>query len=257
MIKTIVEERTDEQGRKVRVTRKIRLKLVTEAVEPDVALRRAWKKFGLAANDGPGPNVTSTIIGDPVFLKLSMDEDLDKQEATQQVPVVEVKSVKCRYCEGPHWSVRCPHKEKFMGEKLSIAGITPSSAASSPIDEKTGKYITPRQRKALEAAASGVPLSPSASDSSSFADEREQGTTVRISNLSDVVVDDDIRDLCSRIAPVSRCNVGKDRITGRCRGFAFVNFFDKESAEKVANRLNGLPYGNLILKAEIARPNEK
>ena len=262
MIKTVVEERTDEQGRRIKVTRKIRMKLVTQAVEPEVALRRSWKKFGEAANDGPGPNAANTVLGEPVFLRLVMDEDLDKQEVVQQTPAGEAKSLKCRYCEGPHWTAKCPHKDKFAGVKLGIAGITsPTSADPSPppvVDDKPGKYLTPRMRKAQEAAANGEPLSPSgASDSGLFSDEREQGTTVRISNLSDVVMDDDIRELCSCIAPVTRCNVAKDRITGRCRGFAFVNFFDKESAEKVVNRLNGLPYGNLILKAEIARPSEK
>lgn len=39
-IKTVVEERVDENGKKIRVTRKIRLRLVHEQVCPAVAERR-------------------------------------------------------------------------------------------------------------------------------------------------------------------------------------------------------------------------
>ena len=39
-IKTVVEERTDEQGRRIRVTRKIRMRLVQEDLSPAVAERR-------------------------------------------------------------------------------------------------------------------------------------------------------------------------------------------------------------------------
>ena len=67
MIKSVTEIRTDESGRQFKVTRKIKMRLVTETVEPEVALRRTWKKFGQAANDGPGPNISSTILGEPVF----------------------------------------------------------------------------------------------------------------------------------------------------------------------------------------------
>lgn len=259
MIKTVTEDKRDDQGRLVRVTRKIRMKLVTEAVEPEVAARREWRKFGLAANDGPGPNISSTILGEPVYLKLALDQDFDKQEAAAQVPVVEAKSVKCRYCEGPHWSVKCPYKDKFAGEEAKVnhgQGSQNAEAASASPAQPAGpaKYV-PRFRRQQEEGGSAA--APSAAGENQ-PDDRDLGLAIRISNLSDIVVENDIRDLCAAIGtPVARCNVAKDRFTGRCKGYAFVNFYSKEDAERVMNRLNGLPYGNLILKCEIARPSEK
>lgn len=51
-IKTVVEERTDENGRRIRVTRKIRMRLVQEALSPAVAERRVPSK-------SPDPFLTS------------------------------------------------------------------------------------------------------------------------------------------------------------------------------------------------------
>jgi translation initiation factor 3 subunit G len=253
MIKTVTEEKRDDQGRLIRVTRKIRMKLVTEAVEPEVATRRAWKKFGLAANDGPGPNISSTILGEPVYLKLAMDQDFDKQEVAAQVPVVEAKSVRCRYCEGPHWSVKCPHKDKFLGTEAKVNhGQGAASAASEEAKAEAAgpaKYV-PRFRRQEDGSSAPAPNG----SEQQTQDERDLGLAIRISNLSDVVVESDIRDLCAALnAPVARCNVARDRNTGRCKGYAFINFYAKDDAERVMNKLNGLPYGNLILKAEIAR----
>ena len=260
MIKTVTEEKRDDQGRLVRVTRQIRMKLVTEAVEPEVAARRAWKKFGLAANDGPGPNISSTILGEPVYLKLAMDQDFDKQEVAAQVPAGEAKSVRCRHCDGPHWTVKCPHKDKFVGVEAKINHGQGSSAAkeeAKPEDAQSSgpaKYV-PRFRR-QEDGSSGPACAGASGSSEQTQDDRDLGLAIRISNLSDVVVESDIRDLCAALnAPVARCNVARDRNTGRCKGYAFINFYSKDDAERVMNKLNGLPYGNLILKAEIARPS--
>lgn len=260
-VKTVSEIRTDEEGRRFKVTRKIRMRLVTEAVEPEVALRRTWKKFGLSANDGVGPNISSTILGEPVFLQLSIDADFDKQEVSPaQAQAAEAKTVKCRYCDGPHFSVKCPYKDTFAGDKkFSFNGGSAASSATEVADATSpsagpAKYVPKFKRSVEDGGLGGA----SSSDPSNPLDDRDQGLAIRITNLSDIVVESDIRELVGAIGvPVSRCNVGRDRFTGRCKGYAFVNFFSKEDAEKVMGRLNGFPYGNLILKVEIARPVEK
>lgn len=258
--KTVSEIKTDEQGRQVRVTRTIRMKLVTEVVEADVAARRQWAKFGDASKDGPGPNAASTLIGEPVYLKLAMDQDFDKLEVAAQVPVVEARSVKCKYCEGPHWSVKCPYKDTFAGADIKInhgqgggAAIAAAMAETSASAAATaGKYVPRHRRDDAEGGSSA------AAGTTTGIEDRDQGLAIRIYNLSDVVVEDDIRELCSALGcAVARCNVGRDRMTGRCKGYAFVNFYTKADADTAVARLNNLPYGNLIIKAEIAKPLEK
>ena len=215
MIKSVSEIRTDESGRQFKVTRKIKMRLVTESVEPEVAFRRTWKKFGLAANDGPGPNMSSTILGEPVFLKLGMDTDFDKQEVSPaQAQATEAKTLKCKYCDGPHFSVKCPYKDTFAGEaskpKLNDSGASEgSSAASAPEGPGGSSKYVPKFKRSTEEGGNG-PQSPSGTDST--LDDRDQGLAIRIT---------------------------------------------KEDAETVMRRLNGFPYGNMILKVEIARPIDK
>ena len=55
----------------------------------------------------------------------------------------------------------------------------------------------------------------------------------------------------------ARCNVARDRYTGLCKGYAFVNFYAQDDADRVVKRLNGFAYGNMIIKVEIAKPVEK
>lgn len=50
-VKTVVEERVDENGRRVRVTRKIRLRLVHEQVCPAVAERRVLEPKSIIFSD--------------------------------------------------------------------------------------------------------------------------------------------------------------------------------------------------------------
>lgn len=236
------------------------MRLVTESVEPEVALRRSWKKFGLAANDGAGPNISSTILGEPVYLKLGMETDFDKQEVSAaQSTESKSKSLKCKYCNGAHFSHKCPYKDTFAQEAASKAKLNEAAtpAVASEPSTAPSKYVPKFKRSGADNASSNNGLqSPSGTDST--LDDRDQGLAIRMTNLSEVVVENDIRELIGAIGvPIARCNVGRDRLTGRCKGYAFVNFYTKEDAETVMRRLNGFPYGNMILKVEIARPIDK
>lgn len=257
----------------MRVTRKIRLKLVTETVEADVALRLTWKKFGLSANDGIGPNLSSTTLGEPVFLNLSMEANFDKQEASPaQVQAAEAKTIKCRNCDGPHLTVKCPYKDKFVDgaskfkfvntdsdttNSANASANSPNITTASAAPAGPTKYV-PKFKRGGEDSNGSAANSSNSTETSSQVDDRDQGLAIRITNLSEIVVEADIRELVGAIGvPIARCNVGRDRFTGRCKGYAFVNFYSKEDAETVMRRLNGFPYGNLILKVEIARPVDK
>lgn len=215
---------------------------MSEKVCPEVAARRNWKKFGDAMNDGPGPNINSTIVGEAVFLKLSMNKDHDKEPS--KAPVVEAKNIACRYCQGSHWTAKCPYKSTFADEVAKEANTAQAAKAAADKAAVSGKYIPPSLRKAIEEGGPGATLPM----------QRDNPNTVRISNLSDITTDADIRDLCSRIAPVARVFVSKDMRTGMCRGSAFVSFMTMQDAERVIQVLDGRPYGNLIIKAELAKP---
>lgn len=235
-IKTVTEERVNERGQKVRVTRKIRMKLIRETVDADVAARKLWPKYGDSKQDPPGPNLATTVIGEPVFLRLSTtrDHERDGGDQGQTTPAAEARSISCKYCQGAHWSAKCPLRDSLAEEanrkeREQIAAVAANST----------KYVPPSLRR------DGV--SPQDVLSS-----RPESYPVRLNNLADITTDFDLRQLCSHFGTVTRVYVAKDERSGKCRGFGFVNFAESESAQKCVCKLNGYMYGNMILKAELA-----
>ena len=53
---------------------------------------------------------------------------------------------------------------------------------------------------------------------------------------------------------IRRVYVAIDQKTGVNRGFGFVNFVNKEDAERAINKPNGYGYDNLILRVEWSTP---
>ena len=159
-----------------------------------------------------------------------------------------MKNVTCRHCEGPHWTATCPFKEIFSADALKKkteglklgSGDDLLNAAST-----SGKYIPPSQR-AREQQQQFQSTSVTAQVQS------EPSQTIRISNLSDIVTDQDVRFLCSALGSVSRVYLAKDKITGASRGFAFVTFQSMLDAERAASKLNGHLYGNMVLNVSMA-----
>lgn len=184
-----------------------------------------------------------------MFLKLSLTTDIEKDLVNKKPSEVNLKNVACRYCDGPHWTAACPFKETFQAEaaqkKIESMALEGKDGASG--STAGGKYVPPSQR-AREATvdAAGRPV-----------DRPEQSNTIRIANLSDIVADQDIRDLCSAFGPVSRVYLAKDQDTGRSRGFAFVTFHSMSDAERAANRLNGHLYGNMVLASSMAENRDR
>ena len=49
--------------------------------------------------------------------------------------------------------------------------------------------------------------------------------------------------------------LSKDKMTGQCKGFAFVHYYKKDDATKAIATLNGFGYDHLILNVEWAKPS--
>ena len=96
----------------------------------------------------------------------------------------------------------------------------------------------------------GATAAQTAGDSATS--KRDEGYALRITNLSQDTTDDDLLSLTRPFGRPLRCFLSKDRATGICRGFAFVNFMLREEAEACMRALDGYGYDNLILKVEWA-----
>lgn len=82
-------------------------------------------------------------------------------------------------------------------------------------------------------------------------------TTLRVSNLSKSVTDNDLRDLFGaygKISKISLPRIMSANGTKEVRGFAYITYDMKANAERAMMALDGRGYDHLILKLEWAKP---
>lgn len=77
-----------------------------------------------------------------------------------------------------------------------------------------------------------------------------------IGNLPYSATDADLRTLFSEVAAPVQVVLPTDRETGRPRGFAFVDFAEREAAEKVIEKFNGAPLQGRPIAVSEARARE-
>jgi RNA recognition motif-containing protein len=77
-----------------------------------------------------------------------------------------------------------------------------------------------------------------------------------ISNLNFNISDDDLKELFEPFGEVSSSKVITDKITGRSRGFGFVEMSDDEEGKQAIEKLNGTEFKGRELNVSVARPRE-
>ncbi|KAH7483514.1 eukaryotic translation initiation factor 3 subunit G-domain-containing protein [Fusarium oxysporum f. sp. albedinis] len=254
--RTIITFRYDDDGRKVKTTRRIRFTTHTETVNPRVADRKTWPKFGLSAKDPPGPAPDTTSVGENIIFRPSVnwrkaekDESADANAQSMKDKLKD-KQVKCRICNGQHFTARCPYKDTMapIGETgaADVAagmGDEPSAAGAGAAGAKKGSYVPPALRGDRGA---GERMG------SKFG-ERDDFATLRVTNVSEMAEEQELRDMFERFGRVTRVFLAKDRETGMAKGFAFISFADRGDAVKACAKMDGFGFKHLILRVEFAK----
>lgn len=78
-----------------------------------------------------------------------------------------------------------------------------------------------------------------------------------VGNLPFITTDQDLHDHFASQGTVISAKVIADRLTGRSRGFGFVEMATQDEAEKATSALNGTDLGGRILMINKARPLEE
>ena len=77
-----------------------------------------------------------------------------------------------------------------------------------------------------------------------------------ISNLNFNINDEELRGLFETFGEVTSSKVITDKITGRSRGFGFVEMSDDEKGKEAIDKLNGTEFKGRELNVSVARPRE-
>jgi len=142
--------------------------------------------------------------------------------------------------------MKCPYKDK--------PELVANRTSKSEVDEKTtstrssNAYVPPSLRKDGPGAAGSEPMRRP---------PRDEGATVRVTNLSEDTKEADLAELFRSFGRISRIFLAKDKYNGLSKGFAFINFENREDAARAIEKLNGYGYDHLILNVEWAKPSNK
>ncbi|KAJ3892755.1 eukaryotic translation initiation factor 3 subunit G-domain-containing protein [Lentinula edodes] len=255
-IRTVIEYSVNEQGKKVKITRKIKRTLQKSVVEHQVAERQKWEKFGAERGNARGPDRATTTVGENVYLTLSAGNksaESEQQEEKKPVKSTTGGKVVCRLCKGDHFTAKCPYRDTLGGlENAGDTGAGPDDDTVPPPDAASGagptgsKYIPP----SLRAGARGTGETMRGPGGGN----RDDLPTLRVTNISEDTQENDLRDLFGHFGRVARVYVGRDRDTGAGKGFAFVSFEDRAVAQKAMEKVNGKGYDNLILSVQWSQP---
>jgi RNA recognition motif-containing protein len=81
-------------------------------------------------------------------------------------------------------------------------------------------------------------------------------TKLYVGNLSFQTTSEDLQELFAQAGTVESASVVEDRMTGRSRGFAFVEMATPEEATAAIEQMNGREVGGRALKVNEAKPRE-
>ena len=78
-----------------------------------------------------------------------------------------------------------------------------------------------------------------------------------VGNLSYQTMENDLQDYFSQAGVVTSVNLMLDKVTGKSRGFAFMEFATPEEANKAVEQFHNKEFQGRALTVNVARPREE
>eukprot|EP01007_Sphenomonas_quadrangularis_P003477 NODE_698_length_1246_cov_167.093567_g558_i0.p1 GENE.NODE_698_length_1246_cov_167.093567_g558_i0~~NODE_698_length_1246_cov_167.093567_g558_i0.p1 ORF type:complete len:287 (-),score=60.82 NODE_698_length_1246_cov_167.093567_g558_i0:319-1179(-) len=239
-IKKVIEY-VYRDGKKFKVTKTVKVKKEERKVSKVVEERKTWKKFGKAATVTPGEgNITE--VADEIIFELSAQKRMVRdQERKVNEKIEQIVRQTALRMEGKDPS------NAYVAPSQRAAAAAASKAEDTAKEEgpAESRYVPPSMRGGKGGAGGG----------STVGGGRDDLPTIRVTNLSESVTEQDLRDLFTKFGSVNRIYLAKDRETRASKGFAFVTFMNKEDAQRALDQLQGFGYDHLILSVEWAKPS--
>lgn len=248
---TIVTWSIREDGKKVKTMRRIKKTVVKQVVNPRVAERKQWAKFGQEKGKPTGPQTDTTSVAENIVFRPQANwkaSTEDKSEIEKKKNAMKDAKIKCRICSGDHWTTKCPFKDTMAPEgEAGAAGADMDDAPeqAGALGGGGSSYVPPHLRRGGTAAGEKM----------GGKYERDDLATLRVTNVrcpgvveefelshmqvSEFAEEGDLREMFSRFGHVTRVFLAKDRETGKAKGFAFVSFVDRDDAAKACEKMDG------------------
>jgi RNA recognition motif-containing protein len=86
---------------------------------------------------------------------------------------------------------------------------------------------------------------------------RETNVNIYVGNLAYGVTEEQLREAFGQFGEVENVSIIMDRMTGRSKGFGFVEMQDNSEAEAAIRELNEQPIGGRAVRVNEARPREE
>lgn len=240
-------EYKNEDDKRFKITSIFRVDKIR--VPRKVAERKSLPKFGDSVNDPPGVNSATTVVSDECFMQFLTNKEETEKTETASAPI---PMIKCRFCKGDHWSAKCPLKD-ILQDKIDSKEAAAAAAPAAGGAGGKSAYVPPSMR----AGASSTSKFGSKFDTGkggAFANKDD--FTVRVTNLPEEATETDLMELFKPFGKVNRIFLAKDKNTQVSRGFAFVNFQNRDDAQRAIWGVNDYGYNHLILKVEWAKPSK-
>ncbi|KAG4155600.1 hypothetical protein ERO13_D03G121600v2 [Gossypium hirsutum] len=248
-IKKVIEYKFNDEGNKVKITTTTRVrKLANARLSKQAVERRSWPKFGDAVREDVGSRLTMVSTEEILLERPRAPGSKAEEQKAAGDPLAQLGKggavlMVCRTCgkKGDHWTSRCPYKDLALPAESFVDKPAVPETATAAAGSGKNTYVPPGMRAGAD--RSGTDMR-----------RRNDENSVRVTNLSEDTREADLHELFRPFGAVSRVYVAIDQKTGMSRGFGFVNFVNKDDAQRAINKLNGYGYDNLILRVEWATP---
>jgi len=234
-VKTSYKWRENEStGKKelIQVTRTF--DLVKTKTSKKVAQRRHWEKFGASKNDPEGPQNSTTMVAEEVTMRFIHADQTEEDAEEEDEMMIKIKR-----------QVEYLSFFNSFGKSNTNTGGSTMRPTDKPMADPTpgeslktlaGKYMPPRPRGNFQ---------------------MDEVPAIRVSNISSAATQEDLQQLFEKFGRINRIHLGRDRRTNESRGFAFINYANRDDAQRAIDSMNGFGYDHLILSVEWSENRKK
>jgi RNA recognition motif-containing protein len=80
---------------------------------------------------------------------------------------------------------------------------------------------------------------------------------IYVGNIAYTMTEDTLRELFEKHGEVTSVKIIKDRVTGRSRGFGFIEMSNKEEADEAISGLDGTDVEGRKIRVNVAKPRRE